>query len=40
MAEHSTGYLVVKVLEVSGKDKEGEEAVWDRSLKDGFIKGG
>ncbi|GAB4821102.1 hypothetical protein N2152v2_008148 [Parachlorella kessleri] len=38
MAEHSTGYLVVKVLEVSGKDKEGEEAVWDRSLKDAFIK--
>ena len=39
MAEQSKGYLVVKVLEVSGKDREGEDAVWDRSLRDAFIKG-
>lgn len=31
------GYLVVKVLEVTGKSKE-DEPVWDSSLKDAFIK--
>lgn len=35
--EQLNGYLVVKVLEASGKSKE-DEAVWDSTLKDGYIK--
>ena len=37
--EQPKGYLVIKVLEVTGKSKE-DEAVWDSSLKDAFIKSG
>ena len=35
--EQPKGYLVVKVLDVSGKSRE-DEAVWDPSLKEAFIK--
>lgn len=39
MAETVRGYLVITVMEASGKNKD-ENYVWDSSSFEGFVKGG